>query len=287
MGKKNIYLHIGFGKTGTTSLQDYCYRYRSELLQKEVLYPRTGIKGSGHHNLAKTEMQGFDGNLNKLYLSLMKEIEESGAASVLISSENFSFLRKEYLNKVKDFFNSSQIKIIFYIRKQQHLIHSTYLEWQKTGHKYLGSIEEFYRIHCRSFDFMSRVQPFSDLFGEENISARVYDKKVIGKSVIDDFFKFLGLDLPKDSDGFYSNQSLICEFSELITLIDQAGISGPDRENILKNLVQLSEKFKPLSFKNLIDESLDKKIEKDYAYSNNKFAEKFLDEHQKGFFIGN
>ena len=46
-----VYLHIGFGKTGTTSIQDYLF-FNREIRKSDFIYPEIGLRGSGHHNLA-------------------------------------------------------------------------------------------------------------------------------------------------------------------------------------------------------------------------------------------
>jgi len=78
-----IYIHIGFGKTGTTSIQDSLYRNNELLSSQGFLYPKTGLRGTGHHNLCKySPHEGGEFN------ALVKEIEAQNSSTVIISSES-------------------------------------------------------------------------------------------------------------------------------------------------------------------------------------------------------
>ena len=56
--RRQIYLHIGFPKTGTTSIQTWLTEHAAALAAHGVLYPAIGRDGQeyqyGHHRLARS-----------------------------------------------------------------------------------------------------------------------------------------------------------------------------------------------------------------------------------------
>lgn len=52
--KKKIYIHVGFHKTGTSSIQDTCAKYRNELLERNYDYLKISYanKEINNHGIA-------------------------------------------------------------------------------------------------------------------------------------------------------------------------------------------------------------------------------------------
>ena len=46
---KQLYIHIGTGKTGTSAIQEFLYNNRKELLSDGVRYVDAGIVKNNHH----------------------------------------------------------------------------------------------------------------------------------------------------------------------------------------------------------------------------------------------
>ena len=62
-------MHIGFGKTGTTSIQDYLF-FNRKIRKSDFNYPEIGLRGSGHHDLATLGKDEFSDVENGLYAAL-------------------------------------------------------------------------------------------------------------------------------------------------------------------------------------------------------------------------
>ncbi|WP_457743514.1 glycosyltransferase, partial [Sulfurimonas sp.] len=72
--KKTIYIHIGIGKTGTSSIQEMLLKNMESFLMQNVLIPKTGIKyGMAHHNLAKMGEDEFSEATKRIYEDLVLE----------------------------------------------------------------------------------------------------------------------------------------------------------------------------------------------------------------------
>jgi hypothetical protein len=276
--KKKMYIHIGFGKTGTTAIQSLFSRNRAELLKHDFLYPTTGLQIGGHHLLSPLGACDISGNTKLMYKQLAKEINDSPATNNFISSENFIFATPNLIEGVRKEFEKFDVKIIFYIRYQYALIESVFLQWQKVGDDYQGSVVNFFNKHKGAFDFEQRIAPWATYFGKDAIISRLYEKKLIGGDVCNDIAAVLGLEkLKVTSSGVDENFSLRPEFSALVSLVDSANVGKEERSKIIKELLRITERFYSVKKEHLIKADLKDEIAKFYEKSNIEFANKYLE----------
>jgi hypothetical protein len=283
---RKVYLHIGFGKTGTTAIQNFFYLNRDKFLKKGIHYPTAGIKkkgrhGKGHHGLAVLGGGSFNDKVRSNYSKLLHEIDEVDCDTVFLSSERFCFITKDKINYIAEQFKDAKVTIIFYVRRQKPLIESTFLQWQKKEKDYLGDINKFFNAHVPAFDLMNRIEPWATAFGKQNIIARVFDPQVIGDDVRLDLIKTLGWENRISIDSLsLENHSLLPEFSKLVNIIDRAKIDHKDRKRVVKELLVLSLRFKAQSSFELVSADLAETIKEIYFDSNKLFAQNYLDETQ-------
>jgi len=165
---EELILHIGFHKTGTTAIQELCYRNREKLLNKiGIYYPDTyGFPGHYVYSFAlngyfpqwiPTELRKSE---NELLFDLKKEIENAKPKRILISAEDFIGIPFK-LRKVVEFLNPSRIKILCYIRRQDRMIESLYNEHVK----YIDSINFFTRFEYASYISLNYYNYMKNLVG--------------------------------------------------------------------------------------------------------------------------
>ncbi len=226
-----VYLHIGFGKTGTTSIQDYLF-FNREIRKSDYFYPEIGLRGSGHHNLATLGKEEFSDLENTLYADLRHNLERiNKKIPAIISSEFFCFSKPSYVKNIYQYLHDFDVRIVFYFRKQAPLIQSAYLQWQRMGWNYQGSIEEFFKVHAQSFDYMKRISPWAEFFGSKKILVRLFEKSLIGEDVCADFLQMLEVNLVNYQPlKLPSNESILADFSDIISLIDKNGPACDERE---------------------------------------------------------
>lgn len=86
--KKTIYLHIGIGKTGTSSIQKFLYLNRDKLLDDNTLYPLSGIQNYAHFKLAELGQESFSEETLSLYNDLLEEIKfQKNINKIILSTE--------------------------------------------------------------------------------------------------------------------------------------------------------------------------------------------------------
>jgi hypothetical protein len=279
--KKNIYIHVGFGKTGTTTIQNFFSRERQALIKEGILYPRAGQLNSGHHLLALLDYEAIPNKAAEEYNKVLKEIHASSCDKIVISSENFCFMKNQYVAQIHEIFNEFETTIIFYYRPQPELIESTYMEWIKTNKKYTKTIDQFFKIHVNSFDFNIRIAPWSNSFGDTRIVVRPYkfnaderwDSQIDFLQTIQASPNILSHATPKESNRF--NPSLSPAFCKLIFLVDDLAPDPQIRQKMISQMVELSTLMSNDKTPTLLSPKLKDKIEKYYKKSNKLLFKKY------------
>ncbi|PWE21731.1 hypothetical protein DF188_05825 [Aliarcobacter skirrowii] len=282
--KKTIYLHIGIGKTGTSSIQDMLVRNYDLFLKQDVLVPKSGIKyGMAHHGLANLAEEDFSLETKENYEDLIKEIDESNAKTVIISSELFSYVKPRYIEQIHQYLNKYDVKIVFYVREQVKLFESTYLQWLKVGNKNLKDPISFFHGHKQAWDFNQVIKAWEDIFNVTNIQARLFDKNINNGDICKDFLKFLHLDrIYVDYPKEYANESIIPDFTEFIIELDTLKATDFQRKEIMNEILLLSNKFKSVSSSKSINNSeFYSNLREYYKDSNSIFASKYLSDIEK------
>ena len=268
-----LFLHIGIGKTGTTSIQRSLLAHRDALKNEGILFPSAGLRGHAHFGL-------YDNALTKdQWVSAIDALARECAefsGHVVVSSENLSYAPPEAIEELKAAL-PVEPNIVFYCRPQIDLIESAFLYWVQLGWDYRGSIDNFWQYHWASFDFNARVEPWAQRFGDDKIIAHVYDRRVVGPDVAQHFFKLIGSRIQPNGQRF--NQRLLPELFEVITKID-ADAKNPSRREMIQALLSVSEKLGPASKESLISPELAKNIGSRYEESNLLFANKYLPKNE-------
>lgn len=208
-------LHIGGERTGTTSLQYFLSWNRDALLKQGILYSAApgrvnhvllAMYGSPEENTEDLKTQigiGTQSALNAMLFTLPDaleaEVAESGCREVLLSNEHCSsrLLSETSVKRIRELVArlSSEVRVVMYLRRQDELLLSAYSTAVSSGrtvplHIPSGRALQYY-------DFAEILDRWAKVFGEENITARVYDREtLVGGDVIDDFVDLIGAKSP-------------------------------------------------------------------------------------------
>ncbi|ABV37609.1 hypothetical protein Ssed_3005 [Shewanella sediminis HAW-EB3] len=214
---KEIYLHVGYHKTGTTAIQNFMHRNKDLILSEGILYPLTGLSGAGHSKLANA----FKGNewdkvlkslLPKeneirqniyalergessasLYMALKSEVAKSEVKKIVLSSECFlEWIDPQEVKEALAGINAS-IKIIFYFREPKQWIEAVYYQLIKDRYfRYSGEIEDLPQWEMLNYNAV--LQDWALVFGRNNLIVRQYENTTcLEHGVITDFLNIIGL----------------------------------------------------------------------------------------------
>ncbi|MFZ3053824.1 MAG: hypothetical protein WA099_10480 [Sulfuricurvum sp.] len=203
--KKNLYIHIGLPKTGTSAIQKF-FVDNDEKLKNEydLYYPDFGRWSDGsHHEIAfalspnpYTVMKNYEDQM--LYLDqLGKNIATSNCNNIVLSSECFHLYDNQ--NFINKFGKSYNIKIISYLRRQDEFLESIYKqEIQDCTYKEKRKFDEYKNAKKDDLFYFSFLKRWEILANTENIILKTFDiDRLVNQNIIDDFLDIFSIDCKK------------------------------------------------------------------------------------------
>lgn len=208
---ETIFLHIGTEKTGTTTLQAVAGINRDLLLREGLFYPEApgnrnhvglALYASETPNLDLRRTAGLfsedslDAFRNKFPRELKSEIEASGSPRVFLCNEHLSsrVRRSREVERIATLLRpiAKNIKVTVYLRRQDELFQSHYSTTVKSGRKH--ELDPPANAQNRYYNYELLLAPWAEIFGEENINVRIYDRKtLLNGDVVSDLFALMSI----------------------------------------------------------------------------------------------
>ncbi len=294
-------IHIGFPKTGTSSLQYFLNHFRDVLLNDyNILYPKNGLlEPEGHHLLSSLFSPEHDYFYRKykdrkeeILKNLIDEIKGSSCNTVFFSSEAFSAYNFDHLARFLEFINShfnlEGIDIVAYIRRQDQYLESIYKQEIRNYHTRLTSFIDDFTVLVKHFVDYWRIfyllQKKLSNIKNSNLKIFIYDRKSFkNNNIICDFLsKVFGIDLESPGgsglnlEDFEINKSLSVESTlALRSINEELDLPEEIHSSICGYLYRLdSERRSKLKFLLPLEDRIN--LLKWYEQSNKKFFEKYL-----------
>ena len=191
---KQLLIHIGTHKTGTTAIQNALRANRKLLAQNGCAYVDEAYELSRRlkePGLAGSEFVAVKNKFNDL-------VNRVSGNRVIFSSEQFAgTILKNYTDssfiaeRLKDIFPEHSISVIVYFRRQDRFIESAYAQFIQQGQSWsfdrFRDFADFYK-----FDWNIVVDNYRQYF--QSVDVHIYDRsKLTGSDVVTDFFSWLGL----------------------------------------------------------------------------------------------
>ncbi len=295
--KKRLYLHIGTEKTGSTSIQFACAMNHERLRKAGFLYPR--VPGERNHvrltlyaidhgrsaDLRPRAGLGLDRDYERFkhefQHSLLQEISQSSCSAVVLSNEHLSsrLHRIEEINRLAEIVReiTDDMKIIVYLRPQHELAASAYSTSVKSG-----STEELeLPIDDKQpyFNYALMLDPWASVFGEGNISVRIYNRlQMPTGDVVKDFLSAIGFEIPADFEYPPDRNPALDEktirfllwFNRHVPPSVDGGVN-PDRGDIVAALESISR-----GNRISLPEGMARKVLGDFEESNAYVARRYL-----------
>jgi len=209
---RQVILHLGTPKTGTTAIQRFFHLNRDELASIDsVSYPTAGrVNNKGKLEISHRPLFASMTAARKKNHSLLSDIDEQALdhRKIVISCEYF-FGRlykqevQEALKRIKDFFKNDELKIIIYLRRWDSYLDSVYNQAVKASMFDLKareeSINDFFDrcekvIGWHPADYLKYLAILDDIFGKEAIEIRSFDVKALaGGNLLQDFSEAIAI----------------------------------------------------------------------------------------------
>jgi hypothetical protein len=173
---KQVFLHIGVHKTGSSSIQFFLHRNREQLARLGYLYPS---QKRAHHNLAFTLRSHPQADYQSdTWEDVIDEIESADLEKIILSSESFvEDITLEFIKQVGEKLKNYQTKIIIYLKRQDKKIESHLTQRIKTG----AAVTDIglYIDRELAIDYLEIVNNWSRVFGKDNIIVKPFEKAQI------------------------------------------------------------------------------------------------------------
>jgi len=244
---RQLFLHIGRPKTGSTALQNALSRNSAVLADSGILYPDVGIIDGAHHLVAKSLLDIVPAAIEHLpHASFTEEVSKiksqfnaGGFHSLVLSSEFFTLLTNEkkapVREKIKAAFNDFEIIIVVYLREQLGQFDSAFnQEVRNKQLKSYVSLDDFYTEYLRrkGNDYHYLVSQWQQTFGAPQVVVRAIERgRLQGDDILEDFLDRIGSSVKLKSKivtSGYDNSSI--SYSRLMLLNALGGLPFSEQE---------------------------------------------------------
>jgi hypothetical protein len=289
---KSCFLHIGAPKTGSTALQKFLASNRDALTRLGWEYPDVNLRGFGHHDLAFLISGGYpewalpqERTLDELSFDLISSVAERN--NVIISSENFYLFPNpegiaEILRKAN--FPYEDVKVVLYVRRQDNALVSWYNQVIK-AQGYSGSFAECISCYRDLWDYATRLEAWSDVFGRNNVIVRPYQfKDLVENDIRRDFLRLAGLSPDIfDWSGGLTNTRINRDLLEFQRLVNQLPLTPLEKRRFHRELIELTSATEMMDLFDdspLLTATQRQEILSSYADSNTRVAKSYLGREQ-------
>ncbi|MCI0466408.1 MAG: hypothetical protein L0Y57_05300 [Beijerinckiaceae bacterium] len=221
-------VHIGFHKTGSTSIQAFCWKFRHRLAGLGIAMYEGAHFRSNHTELhvaamrpermtpfkIKAGIAGGSAYRLEIEQRLARIVSSTPQDTLLFSAEGLSYLREQ---EELDWLRSvlpGKAAIVAYLREPQEFLHSYRHALIARGISPSSETDSFAYTGEDSWliDYNERLKPFRASFGAQNVISIDYGKEVANcGTVIPSFLRILGAEshfCEQEWSAFFLNRRL-------------------------------------------------------------------------------
>ncbi len=205
---KELIIHLGQHKTGSTAIQRCAMEYRGDSFS----YPDAGRLYAGHHSLPNILLKSGEEEFELFLHKFLQEVKSNKSKYVLLSSEFLSANTELYFNKcdmeviwkrlafIASFFTKS--KVVYYIREQSLAIESRINQAIKSRICY-EKLDLETLLKNEALDYYGYNNLLTQIFDRSEVIPLAYERSnFINNDICADFFKrFMSLDVEYGSSN--------------------------------------------------------------------------------------
>lgn len=305
---RKLFLHIGFDKTGTTSIQEFIAAHQSDL--PDILFPSldgtfspkrntefshhvfaeqfirraksTKVKKKSRLRLLRKTWKGL--TPDEILAGIAQQLNADDNRPAFISSEVFSRKRLNY-SKIKSFLEPYDYKIVTVLRRQDEYARSKYsqqIKLQKRVRKdvKIPPLSKF--LTWDMFNYSTRLQKWTHAgFDPKRFIILPYEHERMPNGVIPYVFENLGLGLNGLSPTGFSHNQGLRDF-EILTLqwyLSKPHISDKEKRIFIRNVLEFGPQIKTLPMARLMSGRMRTHILNTYKTSNQEIVDTFMPGH--------
>ncbi|GLX81282.1 hypothetical protein [Thalassotalea eurytherma] len=281
MNNRTLYLHVGWSKTGTSAIQAALHSVADQLLAKGILYPKSvQWNDHSHHKFSlafnATSGYGSEFSAEQAMAHVVNEIKQTGAHSVLLSSElsplYFNFANfKQFVSE-----NFDTVKVIFTVRRQSEFILSLFNQLIKDPKvRYPGTLFALSMSNMHTMSYLPRINDWAQHVGDKNIHVIPYSKTVVQDFL--DIFDVAG-SAPENSSV---NQSIPNELIQAIKLFNGGVNNEASYQQTINQLLQASKQLEGNQANGVLFSIAEQRgLDNHFNHQNNQLAKRFLNKER-------
>jgi hypothetical protein len=236
----DLVLHVGSGKTGTTSIQNFLAKNRDRLAELGFLYPRS--PGKVRHTRVSLSVlpdhvvdrapawhrQGFTSTADfreTFHRKLRAELARADLPRVILSDEALFGTREESQQRLRMLTDdiARSVRLVVYLRRQDDHLASRYQQRVKTGET--QRLEERVRLLDLSglYDYRARLDKWQRVLEPSLLVVRPFERvRFPDGSLHQDFLDAAGIDARADEleQVTQLNESLDAEAVEFLRILN-------------------------------------------------------------------
>ena len=249
---RRLFLHIGYPKTGTTSLQRFLAANEVALAARGVLYPQTGRWRDAQYGMNfALGLGAYDRPAElpaatpaEIAAGLAAEVEASGCERIVVSSEYFAIASVPDRAKVQALFAGYDVKIVCYLRRHDDALESAYAQavksvtdppWQTNAESYV--LHEL-GLGTVSYDYLAMLRQWGMRFGQGSVIVRPYEWAQNQPDIQADFLRVIGVE---DDPGFVrppaANPSIGPRTAAAIHMVRRTGLPDEAKRHMVGRLI--------------------------------------------------
>jgi hypothetical protein len=210
--KKQVFIHIGTQKTGTTSIQNYMYDNRDFHTYNFGVSFYNGIHSPKNHAelhasaMRKDRSSPFklsskidfgEAYKNKVKNNVRSFLDETNANKIVFSAEGLSYLRhSDEILYLKHLFEDSEVYIIVYFREKSSFLHSYGEQFKKTKYTLSKDVSSFAYVEDDTWliKYEELISIYGSHFGRDRLIIFNYEDCLEkDKSVVPSFLRTIGV----------------------------------------------------------------------------------------------
>jgi hypothetical protein len=200
----DLFIHIGFPKTGSTAIQSHVFSNRGWLINRGVYVPESGYgSGAGHQHILPALGNAKSLREAPVLMNLVEELssaERNGFQRALITWEGLAGAKTQQIEALASIFSKHNVILLSYVRENSERFQSGVLQQIER----LNSDGSARRILDRG-DLSGLLQNAKGYYeilntwerafdGQISIKTKVYDlARFVEKNIVLDFIDWLGL----------------------------------------------------------------------------------------------
>ncbi len=222
---RDLILHIGWPKTGSTSIQHLLATNRPVLLEQGIVYPATpsgnmhivlaAAFASAASIVAEADSVIWQGRTPEAAIAThLAELEAELTAlpgnvtRIILSSEQFNMYQRTRadVRRLRDFVMrfADRCTVVVYLRRQDEHFASLYSQTLRLGNTAAPDMAN----PPQDYDYEKSLALWSDVFGKNHVVPRIFERPAEGRfDVVSDFAHVCGFDLSQMKRGGEVNKN--------------------------------------------------------------------------------